>query len=125
MTRSVVQKSKMKARLLIIILAGIIGFSGGILFEKFSTNRRMVQNMSHAFGTLDGLSRALESEKDKIGNYPKNLNSIDGSSFVTGDYTKEMAERVIYVRTEQGYFMAIGLPVLVFTRQAGNIEVRN
>jgi len=114
-----------KMKLLTLILVGLIGFSCGIFFEKFSVHRKMVQSMSQASGTLDGLSRALEYEKDKTGEYPKSLNSIDGASFVTGDYTKEMVERVTYTRTDQGYVMAIGLPVLIFTRQTGNIEIRN
>jgi hypothetical protein len=73
------------------------------------------QDRSLAGGTLQGLTRALEDQKSKTGKYPNDLNLIDGSSFVTGDYSKSIKSRVLYVRTEQGYFMMVGVPFQAFT----------
>jgi hypothetical protein len=115
---------KMKINVRTLLFLGFICLCGGFLCEKSLDKIKITQNMSRAGGTLQGISRALEDEKSKSGKYPEDLKLLDGSSFVTGDYSKEMATRVIYIRTEQGYFMMVGSPFHAFTDQTGHIQFK-
>jgi hypothetical protein len=112
----------MKINILIKIIAVflcLIGvFFGGRLYEK----AEFLPQGSLMRGTLDGLRKALEHEKDKTGKYPENLKSLDGASFEDGDYSRKLAESALYIRTETGYVLILGNPSFIFIDQTGAIH---
>ncbi len=114
----------MKKTGLIIALTGFVCLSSGFIVGKFSESVKFAQDRSLASGTLQGLARAVENERRRTGKYPENLELLDGSSFVTGDYSREVATRVVYIPTEKGYFMAVGSPFQAFTDQTGHIQTK-
>ena len=103
---------------IIVVVLGCMCLGGGFLAGVHW--KRM--EMSLAGGTLQGFCRALDAYKSEKGEYPEKLALVDGSSFVTGDYSSEIAARIVYFRTEKGFFMMVGLPAQAFTDETGHIH---
>jgi hypothetical protein len=108
--------------ILLILATGIISFIGGSTFSTVRSRITYYQNASLVGGTLQELARALENERLKTGVYPATLQGISVSSFVPGDYSPELASKVLYTRTDKGYLMIVHSPAFATCDQSGHIQ---
>ena len=112
----------MKISLLIKTIAVFLCLIGVFFFGRLYEKAEFLPQGSLMRGTLDGLRKALEHEKDETGKYPENLTSLDGASFEGGDFSRKLAERVLYIRTETGFVLILGKPSFIFIDQTGTIQ---
>jgi hypothetical protein len=112
----------MKISLLIKTMAGFLFLIAVFFLGRLYEKAEFLPQGSVMRGTLDGLWKALEHDKDKTGKYPENLKSLDGASFEGGDFSRKLADRVLYIRTEAGFVLILGKPSLIFIDQSGTIQ---
>jgi hypothetical protein len=108
--------------ILLVLATGIISFIGGFTFSTLRSRIIYYQNASITGGTLQELARALENEKLKTGVYPATLQGVSVPPFAPGDYSPEIASKVLYTRTDKGYLMIVHSPAFATCDQSGHIQ---
>ena len=109
---------------LVAIVCLILGFAGGFVCGRDLLQMRNFQALSLAGGTLQGLHRALADERSRAGGYPESLDGIDGTDYVSGDYSRALAESATYVTTGTGYLLVVGQPHYACVDQTGHIRFK-
>jgi hypothetical protein len=96
-----------------LILAVVVAVTIGIFVGKISESIKITQRLSLAGQTLVDLSRALESEKERTGHYPKSIPQVSASS-EDSEFSTDILRDTIYYKTEDGYIAFVGLPKVAY-----------
>jgi len=83
----------------------------GSLVQKFGRTQRM----SQAGQTLVDLRNALRTIKEDTGSYPESVHGIRIGS-ESGDFSRELLQRVIYIKTGDTYVAMVSTESAAFIR---------
>jgi type II secretory pathway pseudopilin PulG len=101
---------KHKASLLIVAIFACLG---GVAIERLHQSVQHTQQSSSAGQTLVDLSKALDEEKRKSGEYPDSISDLKVHSDF-GDFSKEILKEIKYFKTETGYIAFTGRPKVAY-----------
>jgi hypothetical protein len=102
-------------RISIIALCLLCGTLFGYVAHGINKYLEKQNDLDITFGTIQGLSRALEDIKLKTGTYPDSIKTIDGSVYTKEPYSVEIASRTLYIKTSKGYYLVSGAPEAIIS----------
>lgn len=96
-----------------LIIVAIFACLVGVAIERLQQSVQHTQQSSSAGQTLVDLSKALDEEYRKMGEYPDSISDLKVHSDF-GDFSEEILKKIKYFKTKSGYIAFTGRPEVAY-----------